>query len=87
MEQEFPGTLDVVSTYLINGENKMVMIWEASTPEDDCQTPINMTNHAYWNLSGDFTDSSIGSHLLKLNCDKVMPLDGGLIPVGEFMPV
>ena len=54
LEQEFPGTVDVSSWYLVNSSNQLLMIWEASTPDSTTVTPINLTNHAYWNLSGDF---------------------------------
>lgn len=62
LEQEFPCTVDVTCWYLINSTNKLIMAWEATTPDADSQTPINLTNHAYWNLSGDFEDSSIAQH-------------------------
>ena len=46
-----------------------------------------MTNHAYWNLSGNFSDSTIASHNLKLNCSNVLPMGPGSIPSGEIQPV
>lgn len=84
MEQEFPGAVQVTSWYLINSENKMIMVWEATTSEQDTQTPINMTNHAYWNLSGDFADSSIATHQLQLKCSNVLPMGPTSIPSGEI---
>ena len=87
LEQEFPGTVHATSWFLINAANKMIMAWEAVTPDQDVQTPINMTNHAYWNLSGDFSDGTIAQHKLKLNCSNVLPMSAGLIPTGEFLPV
>ena len=79
--------MNVVSWYLVNAANKMLMIWEATTPDQDCQTPINLTNHAYWNLSGDFRDSTVDKHSLTLKCDNVLPMGPTSIPTGEIMPV
>ena len=62
------------------------MVWEAST-DGNKQTPINMTNHAYWNLSGNFKDATIASHKMQLNCDKYLPMDAGSIPTGEMVAV
>lgn len=38
---------------------------------DGFQTPINLCNHAYWNLSGDFLEPTIADHLLEVKSDKV----------------
>ena len=46
-----------------------------------------MTNHAYWNLSGDFSDSTIGDHQLTLNCPTYLPMSSELIPTGEIAAV
>ena len=87
LEQEFPGVVEATSWYLINSANKLIMVWEASTPDEDIQTPINMTNHAYWNLSGDFADSSIATHQLQLKCKNVLPMGPTSIPSGEIQSV
>jgi aldose 1-epimerase len=51
-------------------------------------TPICLTNHAYWNLSGDFEKETIHDHTLKLpNCSKYFVLDSNLIPTGEHRDV
>ena len=59
MEMCFPGEIIIKSQYLLNSDNKLVMKWEASMNTEGIQTPINICNHAYWNLSGDFKDSKI----------------------------
>ena len=87
MEQEFPGALEVASWYLINSENKLIMMWEATTSDEESQCPMNMTNHAYWNLSGDFAESSIASHQLQLKCSNVLPMGPTSIPTGEIQAV
>lgn len=44
------------------------MKWEATMEDQEgVETPINLTNHTYWNLSGDFKDSTIANHTLQLN--------------------
>ena len=65
----------------------MIMIWQAEMADENAQTPINLTNHAYWNLSGDFSDSTIASHKLKLNCSNVLPMSPASIPSGEILAV
>ena len=47
----------------------------------DKSTPINLTNHTYWNISGNFI-SSIYEHSLKLPCDQYLPVDDSQIPIG-----
>ena len=49
------------------------MEWAAVMHEqaDGFETPINLCNHAYWNLSGDFAEKTVGDHLLQLSADKV----------------
>lgn len=63
------------------------MAWEATADSSDCLTPVNMTNHAYWNLSGDFKDVTITDHQLNLNCDHVLPMSPSSIPSGEIQAV
>ena len=55
--------------------------------ETEWCTPMNICNHAYWNLSGDFKEKTIENHTLALNCDKYMELDENLIPTGELKDV
>ena len=63
--------------YLINAQNKLLMVYSASVPasDDGYITPINMTNHTYWNLSGDFKEPTIADHSLKMNCYKTLEMD------------
>lgn len=63
-EQEFPGKIRVHSWYLVNVANQLLMVWTAEALSQDKPTPINLTNHAYWNLSGDFSDTSVAQHEL-----------------------
>lgn len=50
-------------------------------------TPINLCNHAYWNLSGDFKQPTIANHKLKLNSTYYLPLDETQIPTKEVKAV
>jgi len=88
-EQKFPGEILVEAIYMVNKENKMFMSWIAR-PKENCEdfsTPINMTNHAYWNLSGDFKDSTVANRTLQLNCPQYLPMGPGSIPTGEIASV
>ena len=54
------------------------MVWKANFPDgtsDTVKTPVNLCNHTYWNLSGDFKDKKVGDHGLVLNCDKFLEMD------------
>ena len=62
------------------------MTCEASA-QTDKPTILNLTNHAYWNLTGAPETSTILDHRLMLACDKYLPVDETLIPTGELAPV
>lgn len=80
-EMGFPGTLHVTVRYTLTG-NSLRLDYEASS---DKPTLANLTNHAYWNLTGEMGDLS--HHLLKLNSESFTPIDNTLIPTGELRPV
>jgi len=80
MEEGYPGNLDVTVLYEVTGKNLEISYW-AST---DKPTPINLTNHSYFNLSGKGT---ILDHILELNASYYTPVDDELIPTGEIAPV
>lgn len=79
MEEGYPGKLKTVVTYTLNDNNELTMAYEATT---DKATVLNLTNHAYWNLSG-VVDSTILDHELTLYCDKYLPVDETAIPKGD----
>jgi aldose 1-epimerase len=83
LEEGYPGTVEAVAEYCLTDSNDLTMKFMASTNKS---TPINMTNHAFWNLSGSFR-SNIKSHLLQLTCGGYLPIDTGLIPVGNIASV
>jgi aldose 1-epimerase len=82
-EEGYPGKLDVKVTYTLTGDNELDVRYEATT---DKPTVVNLTQHSYFNLSGDFTQSVL-DHELFLDADAYLPVDGGLIPTGELRAV
>ncbi|MBR5715731.1 MAG: galactose mutarotase [Bacteroidales bacterium] len=76
----FPGEVTAKVTYILNDENNLVILYNAVT---DKPTVINMTNHSYFNLSGDPNNTVLEDSLL-IFADKMTPIDDKLIPTGEF---
>ena len=81
-DENYPGTLSVRVTYIFeNGE--MRIFYHAVS---DKKTAVNLTNHAYFNLSGE-GDGSILDHMLEIESDEITPTDPNMIPVGGFRRV
>jgi len=79
MEQGYPGNLNTIVTYTLNDDNSLDVLYEATT---DKKTIINLTQHSYFNLSGDFS-STILDQEVKINADKYLPIDATFIPTRE----
>lgn len=82
-EEGFPGNLDVEVTYSLTDANALEISYEATTT---WATPINLTNHSYFNLSGE-TSGTIDGHTLYLNAANYTPTDLALIPTGKIEAV
>ncbi|GBL94466.1 Aldose 1-epimerase [Araneus ventricosus] len=83
MEENYPGELQCYIIYELTDGNEIIIHYEATTTET---TPINLTNHSYFNLAG-HGSGKIHDHLISLNADYYTPVDETLIPTGSICPV
>lgn len=82
-EEGYPGRLKVTVTYMLTKFNALRINYRAVT---DAATPVNLTNHSYFNLGGAGSPTVL-NHRLMLNCDQYTPNDETLIPTGEIADV
>ncbi len=79
----FPHAVNCTVTYLLNSEGELVVVYEATS---DGPTPINLTNHSYFNLAGAASGTILDCELT-LACDRYLAVDEALIPTGEIIAV
>ena len=80
-EENFPGALTVTVTYTLTDDNSLIIAYTAKTTKP---TPVNLTNHSYFNLSG---SGDVLDYKMFINADRYTPVDSTLIPTGELAPV
>ncbi len=83
-EEGYPGNLSVGLVYRLTADNALEIEYEATT---DAATPVNLTNHSYFNLRGEGSGETVLEHELKLSASRFLPTNAGMIPTGELRPV
>jgi len=82
-EEGYPGNLKVTVTYTLTGDDGLKIEYNAET---DKPTVLNVTNHSYFNLTGDHSNTIL-DHKVMIKSDYYTPVDSGLIPTGELKAV
>jgi len=82
-EEGYPGTLRTTVTYTLTEGNELIFDYEGTS---DRATPVNLTQHSYFNLAGEGAGNVLG-HELTLNANSFTPVDSTLIPTGEIRGV
>lgn len=82
-EEGFPGELKVEVTYTLNNDNQLIIDYFASTTKE---TLVNLTNHSYFNLSGDAKEDILNQEVY-IDSDEIYEVDEELIPTGKLISV
>ena len=81
-EEGYPGNLEVHISFTLAEGNELIFEYRART---DAATPLNLTNHTYWNLAG--PGRPVLDHLVAIPADYYLQVDAHLIPTGALIPV
>ncbi len=82
-EEGYPGALTAQVTYALTDHNELIIDYKATTTR---ATPVNLTQHTYWNLAASRADNVVGHELL-INASRFTPVDAELIPIGAIESV
>lgn len=82
-DQGYPGNLDIEVTYTLTLDNELKISFQAKT---DRATPVDLTNHAYWNLAG-AGNGTVLDHVLQIFSDRYVVTDQELLPTGQIAEV
>jgi aldose 1-epimerase len=82
-EEGFPGAVLIESTYSLNARGELRVEYQSHSL--DRLTPINVTQHVYWNLGGSDTGSIVATHSFQSPCDRVLETDAAALPTGKIL--
>ena len=82
-DEGYPGAVTVRVTYTLTPDNHVVIAYEATTTR---ATPLNLSQHSYFNLAGAGSGDILG-HVLQIDAARITPVDSGLIPTGQITAV
>jgi aldose 1-epimerase len=83
-DQGYPGTVTVDATYSLDEQDRLTINYRATT---DAPTIVNISNHTYWNLSGEGSSNGAMGEVLTIPAESFLPTDATSIPTGELKPV